>query len=298
LTASLLLFPPLCSYAAPTNNAFAALPAEYTSSLFLPKNAKLLQSILLYHLVAVTPIPSEADTLNGATVTVAITETGGMVNDANIIAAPVVASNGAIYIIDKVLLPPPTEDTPPPVPAWTDVANSCSFCPVGLVNPDLVFSQPNAFTCADAIDYALTLTPDDSDCENIKGAEFLCCPAYLLYHYNIVVPKLGDFTRDEVLLPPPTEDTPPPVPAGTDVAMCSFCPVGLVNPDLVFSQPNAFTCADAVNYALTLTPDNSDCENMKGAEFLCCPAYLLYHYNIVVPKLGDFTRNSYNVSLF
>jgi hypothetical protein len=293
---------PSVLYAAPTNDAFAALPAEYITSLFLPKNAKLLRSILLYHVVAVTPVPSEVQTLNGATVTVAITEMGGTVNDANIIAAPVVASNGAIYIIDKVLLPPPTEDTPPPVPAETetDVASMCSFCPVGLVNPDLVFSLPNAFTCADAINYATTLTSDNSDCENIQGAEFLCCPAYLLYHYNIVVPKLGDFIQDKVLPSPPTEDTPPPVPAETetDVAMCSFCPVGLVNPDLVFSLPNAFTCADAINYATTLTSDNSDCENMKGAEFLCCPAYLLYHYNIVVPNLGDFTRNRHNVTLF
>ena len=64
----------------------------------------------------------------------------------------------------------------------------------------------------------------------------------------------------KVLLPPPTEDPPPPVPAETetDVAMCSFCPVGLVNLDLVFSLPNAFTCADAMNYTLTLMADNSD----------------------------------------
>lgn len=197
----------------------------------------------------------------------------------------------------------PTKDTPTSIVAGveTDVNGRCNFCPIGLINPDLVFSLPNVFTCADAIEYALTLTPDNSDCENIKGAEFLCCPAYLLYHYNMVVPKLGDFIQDNEVLPsPPTEDTNLFVPAEieTEVAMCNFCPVGLIDPNLVFSLPNAFTCAGAINYTLTLEADSSDCENMKGAEFLCCPAYLLYHYNMVVPKLGDYTRNSFNVVVY
>jgi hypothetical protein len=162
--------------AAPNNDAFAALPAEYVASLLLPENAELLKSVLLYHVVAGTPVPGDVVTLNGATVSLVVTETGGTVNDANILSAPIAASNGAIWVIDKVLLPPVAEaGTPSPVPAGT-VVEMCSFCPDGLVDPDIVLPTPDADTCGDAAWYAGTLTADNSECAYVQGGEFLCCP--------------------------------------------------------------------------------------------------------------------------
>ncbi len=137
----------------------------------------MLKSILLYHVVAGTAVPGDVTTLNGATVSFVATETGATVNDANIIAEPILASNGVIYVIDKVLVPPVAEaGTPAPVPAGT-VVEMCSFCPGGLVDPDLVLPTPDADTCGDALWYAGTLTADDSECAFVQGGEFLCCPS-------------------------------------------------------------------------------------------------------------------------
>jgi hypothetical protein len=98
--------------AAPTNEAFAALPVETLESLLLPENIEQLQAILKYHALAgLYPISSltsgAIETLNGDTVNItAVSGSGIMVNDAFVITADIRASNGIIHIIDKVLLPP------------------------------------------------------------------------------------------------------------------------------------------------------------------------------------------------
>ena len=53
-------------------------------------------------------------------------------------------------------------------------------------------------------------------------------------------------------------------------AMCTFCPNGLSDPDLVL--PSEDTCTDAYDYSLGLAADNPECDYVKGAEFLCCPS--------------------------
>ncbi|MEM9846233.1 MAG: fasciclin domain-containing protein [Pseudomonadota bacterium] len=101
---------------APTDDAFAALPAGTVESLLLPENAAQLTSILTYHVVpgAVTSDQVLGQRLSVATVegsTVKIDGTGGksgpgvMVNDASVIQADIIATNGVIHVIDKVLLP-------------------------------------------------------------------------------------------------------------------------------------------------------------------------------------------------
>jgi len=101
---------------APTNDAFAALPAGTVDSLLLPENKDQLVSILTYHVVpgAVTSDQLIGQTIDVATVqgqTVRVNGMGGKygaavrVNDANVTSADIIATNGVIHVIDKVLLP-------------------------------------------------------------------------------------------------------------------------------------------------------------------------------------------------
>ena len=97
---------------APTNAAFAALPAGALDSLLLPENKDQLTAILTYHVVPGTvmaaDLPATATdvaTVNGAMVSVVAAPEGATVNGAKITAADVAASNGVIHVIDTVLLP-------------------------------------------------------------------------------------------------------------------------------------------------------------------------------------------------
>ncbi len=92
----------------PTDNAFAALPTGTLESLLMDTDA--LSNILLYHVIAGVVKSSDVVNLTEATMangeTVSITVDGGvMVNDANVVVVDIMARNGVIHIIDKVLIP-------------------------------------------------------------------------------------------------------------------------------------------------------------------------------------------------
>lgn len=96
---------------APTDDAFAALPAGTLESL----TPEQLTEILLYHVVSGN-VSSEqaaqldsAETLAGKSVQIRAENGAVMINDAEVIAADVEASNGVIHVIDQVLLPPSEE---------------------------------------------------------------------------------------------------------------------------------------------------------------------------------------------
>lgn len=94
---------------APSEEAFAALPAGLLEKLLKPENKAVLAKILTYHVVSGKVLSS--DVKDGAVASVEGSEltfstTGGvMVNDAKVITPDVQASNGVIHVIDKVLLP-------------------------------------------------------------------------------------------------------------------------------------------------------------------------------------------------
>jgi uncharacterized surface protein with fasciclin (FAS1) repeats len=97
---------------APTDAAFAKLPAGTVETLLKPENKAQLTAILTYHVVpgkvpasAVTGKTTNATTVNGAAIRVDGTN-GVRVNDATVVTADVQASNGVIHVIDTVLLPP------------------------------------------------------------------------------------------------------------------------------------------------------------------------------------------------
>ncbi len=95
---------------APTDEAFAALPAGILDALLLPKNKAILAKILTYHVVSGMVMAADVPDADVATVegqTVKLSTMGGVtVNGANVISADVMASNGVIHAIDAVILPP------------------------------------------------------------------------------------------------------------------------------------------------------------------------------------------------
>ena len=94
---------------APTDEAFAALPEGTVEGLLADPEA--LAAILTYHVVSGAVMSTDltdgmtATTVNGADITIG-TEGGVTVNDANVVTADIVASNGVIHVIDAVILPP------------------------------------------------------------------------------------------------------------------------------------------------------------------------------------------------
>jgi uncharacterized surface protein with fasciclin (FAS1) repeats len=96
---------------APTDEAFAKLPAGTLEDLLKPENKNKLRAILTYHVVA-GDFPaakvialSSAKTLNGKDVKITATDGKVMVNNAHVVKADVAASNGVIHVIDTVILP-------------------------------------------------------------------------------------------------------------------------------------------------------------------------------------------------
>ena len=108
---------------APTNEAFAALPAGTVDNLLKPENKATLTKILTYHVVAGKMTSADLEkavmagggkavlkTVEGDSITVAKSGNAWTVTDdkgnvASITIADVMQSNGVIFVIDKVLMP-------------------------------------------------------------------------------------------------------------------------------------------------------------------------------------------------
>jgi uncharacterized surface protein with fasciclin (FAS1) repeats len=97
---------------APTDAAFAKLPAGTVDNLLKPENKEQLVAILTYHVVpgsvkaADVVKLKEAKTVNGKSVAVKADGKGVMINDAKVTKTDITASNGVIHVIDTVILPP------------------------------------------------------------------------------------------------------------------------------------------------------------------------------------------------
>lgn len=96
---------------APSEEAFAALPPGTVDTLLKPENKDKLVKILSYHVVPAKAVSTdlesgEVTTVAGDPVKVTVEGGGVTVNDASVVQADVMGSNGVIHVIDKVLLPP------------------------------------------------------------------------------------------------------------------------------------------------------------------------------------------------
>jgi transforming growth factor-beta-induced protein len=96
---------------APTDEAFAKLPAGTLDSLLKPENKAKLQSILTYHVIAGKVMAADvvkltsAKTVEGQSVSIKTMNGGVMVDNAHVIKTDIVTSNGVIHVIDSVILP-------------------------------------------------------------------------------------------------------------------------------------------------------------------------------------------------
>lgn len=95
---------------APTDEAFAALPAGVLDKLVQPENKATLQKILTYHVVSGAVYSSDIEagkvkTVEGQDVTLSTTD-GVTINGAAVSTADVPATNGVVHLIDQVLVPP------------------------------------------------------------------------------------------------------------------------------------------------------------------------------------------------
>ena len=96
---------------APTDEAFARLPAGTVEELLKPENKEKLQAVLTYHVIAgkVTSTDVAGKKLSAKTVqggSIAVNGMNGVrVNDAMVTAANIGADNGVIHVLDRVLLP-------------------------------------------------------------------------------------------------------------------------------------------------------------------------------------------------
>ena len=96
---------------APTDEAFAKLPAGTVEALLKPENKARLRRILTYHVVAGTVKAADvvklhtAKAVSGDSIRIATQGGGVMVDDARVVKTDIVASNGVIHVIDTVLMP-------------------------------------------------------------------------------------------------------------------------------------------------------------------------------------------------
>ncbi len=96
---------------APTDEAFAKLPAGTVESLLKPENRDQLVAILTYHVVSGKVMAkdvvnlSEAKTVNGSDLSIKVMDGKVRINDATVVAADVATSNGVIHVVDTVILP-------------------------------------------------------------------------------------------------------------------------------------------------------------------------------------------------
>lgn len=95
---------------APTDEAFAKLPAGTVEDLLKPENKEKLVAILTYHVVAGKVMAADvktmkAKTVNGQDLDIIVADGSVTVNGANVVKTDVDASNGVVHVIDSVVLP-------------------------------------------------------------------------------------------------------------------------------------------------------------------------------------------------
>lgn len=97
---------------APTNEAFAALPAGTVANLLKPENKAQLVDILTYHVVSGSVLAKDLSdgemiaTVEGKSVEARVSGNDIFINSARVMTADIAATNGVVHVIDRVLLPP------------------------------------------------------------------------------------------------------------------------------------------------------------------------------------------------
>ncbi len=121
---------------APTDDAFAKLPAGTVEGLLKPENKQALTDTLLYHVVSGKVMAADvigltsASTLLGKDVAIKVDLGNVYINDAKVIITDIETSNGVIHVVDTVILPPAE------VPAIVDTELPVKLPETGAILPD------------------------------------------------------------------------------------------------------------------------------------------------------------------
>jgi uncharacterized surface protein with fasciclin (FAS1) repeats len=190
---------------APTDAAFAALPAGVLDALLADPSGELT-SILLYHVLSGTVLSTDlsdgqtATTLLGEDITVTINGDGVFINDAQVIIADLVADNGVVHVIDAIL----TQPAPVPATVWDIIVNSpdhtvleTAVLAVGL---DDELSSAGPFTVFAPTDDAFAALPAGTVASLLANPTLLT--SILLYHVasgNVLSSDLSDGQSIETL---------------------------------------------------------------------------------------------------
>ncbi|MDC3297911.1 fasciclin domain-containing protein [Candidatus Poseidoniaceae archaeon] len=144
---------------APTDQAFTDAGISL-SALDTPEGKVTLADILLYHVVS-SEVPASAvtdcmsaDAANGQPLSFTVGD-GVMVNDANVVSADVITSNGLIHVIDKVLTP---SDTPRDIPRTAQCTGTHDSLVAAVIQAELLetLQGPGPFTVFAPTDQAFT----------------------------------------------------------------------------------------------------------------------------------------------
>jgi len=160
---------------APTDAAFAALPAGLVDALLADPTGDLA-NILLYHVVGALALSTDLSdgqfitTLQGQDVTVAINMGSVMINNANVTVADIVADNGVVHVIDAVLVPQ---------------VEGCTAMEACNYNPEAVIDDSSCALPGSSCDDGNDMTANDtyaSDCT--CAGELMGCTNDMACNYN------------------------------------------------------------------------------------------------------------------
>lgn len=239
----------------------------------------------------------DIETLSGDSITItAVSGSGIMVNDAFVLTADIMASNGIIHVIDKVLLPPADDGqaaVDAPATALTAVGRTRFFDTTSVV--DIMCGQCRFYTCCVGSDEAPNPTKYDT-CkgywEDAQAASELALED-MVGSINDAVSDLfapgddgtgtdgassgfdelfdflglGDLLEDTNGGATGHNITDDSLPEST----CHFCASGLDDPAFVLTDAaDGATCLDAQNFASTFAEGDEMCVAAKLVEPFCC----------------------------
>jgi uncharacterized surface protein with fasciclin (FAS1) repeats len=170
---------------APTDAAFAKLPAGTVETLLKPENKDQLTGVLTYHVVAgrvpaskVVGLPGAA-TVNGQRIDISAAEGAVRVDQATVVKTDIQCSNGIIHVIDAVLLP-----ASDPIPAVAAKAGKFKtlLSAVQAAGLSEVLSGPGPFTVFAPTDEAFAKLPDGTVESLLKPENREKLAAILKYH--------------------------------------------------------------------------------------------------------------------
>lgn len=170
---------------APTDEAFAKLPAGTVESLLKPENRAKLQAILTYHVVAGKVKAADvvkltgARTVQGQQVDIAVKDGKVSVDGANVIKTDIESSNGVIHVIDSVILPADKDIVDTAVGAGSFNTLVAAVKAAGLVD---TLKSKGPFTVFAPTDEAFAKLPEGTIANLLKPENKDQLVAILTYH--------------------------------------------------------------------------------------------------------------------